>query len=97
MQIAGDVRATVISVSKDAVEYQVVDYFFEASPMVLLQAKDLAYDIELYNPMDANLTVTTLYLKIKDKKEDIIPILTTNTTPKKIGSAFGTTVQYLGN
>lgn len=96
--VAGDVRATVISVSKDTVEYQVVDYFFEASPMVLLQAKDLAYDIELYNPMDANLIVTTLYLKIKDKKEDIIPIPTTkNTIPKKIGSAFGTTVEYSGN
>lgn len=96
VQIAGDVRATTISISKDTVEYQVVDYFFEASPMVLLQAKDLAYDIELYNPMDGDLPVTTLYLKIKGKQEDSTPT-TKNSTPKKIGSVFGTTIQYLGN
>ena len=96
VQVAGDVRATTISISKDTVEYQVVDYFFEASPMVLLQATELVYEIELYNPMDANLEVTTFHLKIKNKEEDSTPT-TKNTVPKKIGSAFGTTVQYSGN
>lgn len=94
VQISGDVKATTVSISKTIVEYQISDYFFEASPMVLLQGKDISYPIELYNPMDVKLPVTVFVLKIreKDKEEE-----NKNIVAKKISHVFGTTVDYQGN
>lgn len=94
VQISGDVKATTVSISESIVEYQISDYFFEASPMVLLQSKDLFYEIELYNPMNVKLPVTVFVLKIreKDKEEE-----NKNVIAKKISHVFGTTVDYMGN
>ena len=94
VQISGDVRATTVSISESTVEYQIFDYFFEASPMVLLQSKDLFYEIELYNPMNVKLPVTVFHLKIreKDKEEE-----NKNVIAKKISHVFGTTIDYMGN
>ena len=94
VQISGDVKATTVSISKTTVEYQISDYFFEASPMILLQSKDLFYEIELYNPMNVKLPVTVFVLKIreKDKEEE-----NKNVIAKKISHVFGTTIDYMGN
>lgn len=95
VQISGDVKATTVSISSSTVEYQISDYFFEASPMVLLQSKDLFYEIELYNPMNVKLPVTVFVLKKireKDKEEE-----NKNVVAKKISHVFGTTIDYMGN
>lgn len=94
VQISGDIKATTVSISENTVEYFISDYFFEASPMVLLESKDLFYEIELYNPMNVKLPVTVFVLKIreKDKEEE-----NKNVVVKKISHVFGTTVDYHGN
>lgn len=94
LSISGDVRANVLSSTSEKITYSISSYFFEASPMVLLQGKDISYPIELYNPMDVKLPVTVFVLKIreKDKEEE-----NKNVVAKKISHVFGTTIDYMGN
>lgn len=94
VQISGDVRATTVSISRDTIEYQISDYFFEASPMVLLQGKDISYPLELFNPMNVNLPVTVFHLKIREKEKEEE---NKNIIAKKIEHIFGTTIDYMGN
>lgn len=94
LSISGDVRANVLSSTSEKITYSISDYFFEVSPMVLLQSRDLFYEIELYNPMNIKLPVTVFHLKIKekDKEEE-----NKNVIAKKISHVFGTTIDYMGN
>lgn len=94
LSVSGNVKADVLSSISEKITYSISSYFFEASPMVLLQSKDLFYEIELYNPMNVKLPVTIFHLKIreKDKEEE-----NKNIIAKKISHVFGTTIDYMGN